>query len=182
MKLKQCLLLSCLALGIQGANYTYDYDSAGRLLAIKSADAPPLSYSYDLAGNILHLGPPATGDSDQDQLPDDWELANFGSLNETGSGDFDGDGQTNLEEFIAGTDPADKNSSLRIIEATVTGGAAKLLIQTVAGRTYQLQSKATLGDPSWSDKGTRTATGTTIEWQDLDPIQTSKFFRIVLVP
>ncbi len=48
-------------------------------------------------------------DEDSDGMPDSWELANFGNLNQgsaddSGS-DFDGDGYTDLEEYLNGTDP-----------------------------------------------------------------------------
>jgi len=46
-------------------------------------------------------------DSDLDGLPDSWETANFGDLDETGEGDFDKDGWPNLAELQASTDPAD---------------------------------------------------------------------------
>ncbi|MDD5676849.1 MAG: hypothetical protein PHW60_02520 [Kiritimatiellae bacterium] len=39
-------------------------------------------------------------DTDNDDLPDAWEMAYFGNLNQTGEMDFDGDGETNLEEYI----------------------------------------------------------------------------------
>ncbi|MGI9239601.1 MAG: LamG-like jellyroll fold domain-containing protein [Verrucomicrobiales bacterium] len=45
------------------------------------------------------------GDMDLDGLNDEWELANFGDLAQTGSGDGDGDGLTNGEEQALGTDP-----------------------------------------------------------------------------
>ncbi len=44
-------------------------------------------------------------DSDNDGLPDAWELDVFGNLDQKGSGDADGDGLTNLQEFTLGTDP-----------------------------------------------------------------------------
>ncbi|MGJ8723209.1 MAG: sulfatase-like hydrolase/transferase [Roseibacillus sp.] len=44
-------------------------------------------------------------DSDNDQLNDDYELATFGDLNQSGSDDFDGDGASNLDEFALGSDP-----------------------------------------------------------------------------
>jgi parallel beta-helix repeat protein len=46
-------------------------------------------------------------DADDDDLPDDWEIDNFGDLNESAIDDYDDDGFTNLEEYIAGTDPTD---------------------------------------------------------------------------
>jgi len=42
-----------------------------------------------------------------DGLPDDWELHHFGNLDYNGTHDPDGDGLTNLQEFIYHTDPMD---------------------------------------------------------------------------
>lgn len=55
-------------------------------------------------------GPGQQDDSDGDGLPDTWELLFFGGFGRDGSGDFDGDGHTDAEEFAAGTDPADPAS------------------------------------------------------------------------
>lgn len=43
--------------------------------------------------------------SDNDGLPDEWERQQFGNLDQRGSDDWDGDGFTNVEEYLAGTDP-----------------------------------------------------------------------------
>jgi hypothetical protein len=43
-------------------------------------------------------------------LPDWWEAKYFGNLDQTADGDFDGDGVSNLEEFLEGTNPADPTS------------------------------------------------------------------------
>jgi hypothetical protein len=49
-------------------------------------------------------------DSNANGLPDWWETKYFGNLNQTASGDFDGDGVSNLDEFLEGTNPADPTS------------------------------------------------------------------------
>lgn len=46
-------------------------------------------------------------DSDGDGLSDSWEVDHFGDLSHDGRGDTDADGFTDLEEFLAGTDPTD---------------------------------------------------------------------------
>ena len=43
--------------------------------------------------------------SDGDEMPDEWEFRHFGNLDRDGTGDFDGDGISDLAEFRAGTDP-----------------------------------------------------------------------------
>lgn len=44
-------------------------------------------------------------DIDDDGMKDAWELAHFGNLTRDGSGDLDGDGLSDLQEFLRGTDP-----------------------------------------------------------------------------
>lgn len=45
-------------------------------------------------------------DTNENGLPDPWEVANFGGLtNQRASGDADSDGSSNLAEFVEGTNP-----------------------------------------------------------------------------
>ena len=63
--------------------------------------------------NEVRFFTPAPDDSDDDGLPDQWELDNFGDLSRGPDDDDDTptpDGLTNLEEYNAKTDPLDADS------------------------------------------------------------------------
>ncbi len=49
-------------------------------------------------------------DSDNDGMPDDWEVRYFGSMDRDGTGDFDGDGISDLNEYLNGMDLASSNA------------------------------------------------------------------------
>jgi len=49
-------------------------------------------------------------DGDADGVPDSWEMTHFTTLSRTATGDFDGDGVSNRDEFLEGTDPANASS------------------------------------------------------------------------
>lgn len=85
-------------------------------------------------------------DFDHDGLPDAWEVANGFSTNDASNAslDLDGDGMTLLDEYIAGTDPADANSYLRI-ERPNLEGAATMEFLAVSNRTYTVEFTDELG-------------------------------------
>jgi glucodextranase-like protein len=61
-----------------------------------------LTYSHLNGMQIVYKG---SGDSDGDGLPDAWETYNFGSLDQTDSGDLNNNGLSNLHEYQLGFDP-----------------------------------------------------------------------------
>lgn len=90
-------------------------------------------------------------DSDGDGIPDAWEISHVGNLTSlTATGDFDHDGQSDLEEYLADTDPTDPADNLRIVSFSLT----TLTWTTRPTRQYSLQSRSSF-DPAaaWVDSG-----------------------------
>ena len=103
--------------------------------------------------------------SDTDGIPDWWRLAYFGHAlgqandNSRGSDDADGDGVSNLTEFLHGTDPLNPASfptlpAFNIGPITVAGNNVQLSCTTVTNWTYQLQYRDDRGSASsWINIG-----------------------------
>lgn len=85
-------------------------------------------------------------DYDQDGLPDAWEMSNFGNLNATATGDSDGDGMTNYQEFLAGTNPKDGASRLAATLARPNAAAPFTVTwPSVPGKQYTILYQNALG-------------------------------------
>jgi hypothetical protein len=71
-------------------------------------------------------------DSDGDGMDDDWEQRFFNDLERDGTGDFDGDGILDLQEFLAGCDPTlpDHAPSIPMILDPADGAQIKALLPT----------------------------------------------------
>lgn len=100
-------------------------------------------------------------DSDGDNLDDEWEIAFFGNLLRNGSGDLDQDGQSDRAEFLAGTDPTNVGSVLRVLTLNFQSGSTAIMWTAVPGRTYRVQYKDFL-ESGWLElPGEVTAAGST---------------------
>ena len=87
-------------------------------------------------------------DSDQDGLPDAWELAHgLNPLLDDATEDPDGDGASNTHEFLAGTLPKDTASILQLRLALGQAGQLEVVFTMCSGRSYMLQSADTPAGP-----------------------------------
>jgi hypothetical protein len=108
-------------------------------------------------------------DADGDLIADDWEKQNFIAGGCDPHADVDGDGMSNLQEFIAGTDPNDGRSVLRVseIHADGAGQGTVLSWKSVLGRKYQVFYCNSLEDNDWRCLGEEiVGTGDTILIRD----------------
>ena len=90
---------------------------------------------------------------DGNGLPIAWELTNFGTTGVNANADPDGDGISNLQEYLAGTNPNDSNSVLQITAyATAPTGTTNALTWTsVLTRFYHVEESLNLGTTNWYD-------------------------------
>jgi hypothetical protein len=73
---------------------------------VKNSTGKVIDDPSQVGGWIIPAAGTPCDDSDHDGMPDAWEQANgFNPNVADGTGDLDGDGYTNLEEFLNGTNP-----------------------------------------------------------------------------
>ena len=141
------------------ANIATDDEIRDELTAITGID---LLASLDtLRANSTTEVFPRIPDNDADSLPNSFELL-FGLNPDSpidASLDLDGDGATNLDEFIAGTSPSDADDLLRIIDLESTATDFTITWTSVPERTYTLLRSTDL--QVWVTDSVHTATSDT---------------------
>jgi len=119
--------------------------------------------NYQVA--ITNLAGPATAlssnavltvlaDTDGDHIPDEWEIAHGLNLTDALDAglDNDSDGLTNLQEYLAGTDPNDPNSNLRIASCQLAPDASSVLLQFAAmsNKAYRVEFRNDTAASNWA--------------------------------
>jgi PKD repeat protein len=116
-----------------------------------------------------------------------WQMQYFSSLN-CGlcgeSADFDGDGQNNLAEFLAGTDPTNSGSAFRVTKIAKEGNNLRVTWTTVTGQTNALQRSSTVAGGYGDIFIVTNTVGTTTNYLDIGAATNfpSRYYRVRLVP
>ncbi len=124
-------------------------------------------------------------DADSDGLPDEWETqqglnAASGEGADGAAGDPDGDGQTNFDEYVAGTHPMQASSVFRAV-AGGFGGGIGITFPVAAGRRYSVSVRDTLASGDWqllTDFGLQSTSGTLTATDAGGP--GPRFYRVVV--
>jgi hypothetical protein len=127
-------------------------------------------------------GEPST-DSDNDGLPDNWERDNFGGLTTSdGTQDFDADGFTDGDEFVAGTNPKNALSALKLV---VWKENSKIYVrfQAAEGKGYKVLRRDTLnpGVVAWDVSQTiPVGAARQVEWEETVPASGQRFLKLLI--
>lgn len=91
-------------------------------------------------------------DQDHDGMDDAWEIANGldPSRREDSIEDADEDGHTNLQEYLAGTDPQDPNSVMRIETIQKDANNMRIRFTSVSGKRYRVERATDIVDLNWA--------------------------------
>lgn len=159
--------------------------TSGSMLALsfEANNAPP---TLDAT---WHTGAdPATAnqDSDNDGLPDGWEIQNGSHPRNPDDAtlDADGDGANNFAEFLAGTNPRDASSVLRLLRVERQPQGLRVEFIATPGLSLQLEKTPGLGQPQWSSVGEAVrGQGGVAAVVDPNPSGAQAFYRLrLLVP
>ena len=122
-----------------------------------------------------------------DGIPDSWRLRYFGTVNNIlsqAAADADGDGASNWHEYIAGTDPTDPKSVLRVsTDQAVAQQGQDCVIHwpSVAGKHYLIERSPSLYGPVWTPVSTNTGSGADMEFHDTTGGKI-RFYRVHVTP
>jgi Tol biopolymer transport system component len=160
-------------------------DGRGQTVVFQSCQSVLAARDLNRLPDLFAQAPDVTQDSDGDGIPDWWMIKYFG--HPTGQAydhsraqdDADGDGFTNYQEFLTGTDPTNPNSYFHL---QISQASPNLLLSwpSVPGKSYQLQFNVDLASPSWMNLGAAVV-ATSSASLIVTPSQPAVYYRVIAI-
>lgn len=167
-----------------------DYTLLATSPAIGAGRTEP-NIAADLAGHC-YANPPAIGarefvdpdtvDTDRDGMPDVWEELHELDPEDAADAGLDGDldGATNLEEFIAGTDPGDPESVFRLTFTVATDQNGRVEFAAQTGRSYRLETRELASNSGWEPGTAIISPGNPAAFETVASQQPGMLFRVAV--
>lgn len=122
------------------------YGARTGLVSIANTDADENPYTFRIQGRAYKAAfiddvgvgkmMPLCIDRDGDNVSDGWEAEYFGNTSSNWNGDADGDGWSNREEFLAGTNPTNSDSYFRVQSGGLVDNASTNIQLSFVGGNF----------------------------------------------
>lgn len=151
-------------------------------VALTSADGSPdysTQYEFETRAGCIWVGTPAP--EPLSLVSDEWRRTFLGSATgvDGDDDDADDDGFANYLEYLAGTNPTNAQSLLRLDFSG--GGTGPLELLSAPGKRYVLEARDGLADGNWQPVSTNWGTGRAIQFLPNDGGGT-RFYRLRVDP
>ena len=156
---------------------TYDISAASTTSPI-STQTNRDTITFSQKGKLFRLDLVVVSDTDHNGLPDAWELRYFRHLGLDPNADPDHDGMSNRHECLAGTDPINPNSVLKVTSVQRSDPGLTLRWLSTTGQTYTVRIATNVSGPFLTNATGIASTPPENTYVDTATNAPAKFYRI----
>lgn len=163
----------------------FPFSSAGSQSALMSVTMTQPVSTWQVRPIFSVLLPPTSKsgfvtDQNHNGMNDEWEKHFFNGGAAIATADKDGDGFSNLFEFLAGTSPVDASDFIRQSLVSQSDGGMLYQWSSLENRSYVVETSTDLA--TWIPSGTITATSTISSYPLAKSESGQRFVRVRIIP